>query len=95
MDADQLAEIAIQCPARVRDDEPAAFHRWLRSKVATEEDWLGLVVVLSCAVPTDRTWKQLTSWTQFVGYGDGRPDTPEKIAQRRKDLEEALRGRAA
>lgn len=96
--ADELAAIAIQCPTRVRDEEPAAFHRWLRSMVPTEDDKIGLIVALSAAVPTDRTWSQLIAWTRMRhldSFGDGRPDTPEKIAQRRRDLEEALHRRAA
>lgn len=89
--ADELAAIACDLVTKVRDDEPAAVHRWLASVVAPG-DWMALCIVLACAVPDDRTWSQLTAWARIREYGDGRPDTPEKVEQRRAELDEALRG---
>ena len=80
----------MQLVTRVRDEEPAAVHRWLATAV-DPADWIGLAVVLACAVPDDKPWSLLTAWTVIRGYGDGRPDTPEAIARRRQELDEALR----
>ena len=68
--ADVLAAVAVELVGRVRDDEPAAVHRWLRERVAGDE-WLGLAVVLAAAVPDDRPWMQLTAWTVMMR----RPET--------------------
>lgn len=89
--ADRLAEIAVELVVRVRDDEPNAVHRWLRAVVA-DNDMMALAVILAAAVPEDRTWDQLTSWVRLREYGDGRPDTAEKIALRRAALDQALNG---
>lgn len=83
--ADRLAVIAAGLTARIRDDDPAATHRWLREQMAGE-DWCALAVVLACAVPVDRTWRELTAWT----LGDS-----TVIAERRRVLDEALRPRRA
>lgn len=92
--ADRLAEIAVELTCRVRDDEPAAVHRWLQA-VVPDNDMMALAVILAAAVPDDRTWDELTDWVRLREFGDGRPDTPEKIALRRRDLVEALGGAAA
>lgn len=91
--ADRLAAVAVELVVRVRDDDPAAVHRWLRSVVA-DNDMMALAVILAAAVPDDRTWDQLTDWVRLREYGDGRPDTAEKIELRRAALDQALnRGR--
>jgi len=82
--ADRLAEIAVELAVRIRDDEPTAVHRWLRSEM-DGEDWLALAVVLAAAVPVDEPWSQLTAWTWLRP-----PDTPEKIFRRQQELVEAL-----
>lgn len=92
--ADRLAEIAAQLVGRVRDDDPDAVDRWLRS-VVNEWDWPAFAVVLACAVPVDVPWLQLTAWARIRAAGTGGPDTPEAIARRRRDLDEALNGRRA
>ncbi len=91
--ADRLAEIAAQLVGRVRDEAPADFQRWLGNAMAdagVQGAYEGLAIALACAVPVDVPWLQLTSWALVRGYGDGRPDTPEKIAVRRRELVEAL-----
>lgn len=60
--AEELARIAVELVTRVRDDEPEAVHRWLAGKV-DPADWMGLAIVLACAVPDDQSWKELTAWT--------------------------------
>jgi hypothetical protein len=87
--ADQLAAIAIELVGRVRDDEPSAVHRWL-SAVVADNDMMALAVILAAAVPVDQPWSHLTAWTWLREYGDGRPDTAEKIALRRAALDQAL-----
>lgn len=84
MDIDQLAEIAAQLVARLRDEPADANARWLQARVPDPQDWFRLAFVLASAVPTDRTWLALTSWT--------RPDAPEVIAERRRQLNVALAG---
>lgn len=92
MTADQLAEIAAQLVARVRDDDPEANARWLGAVLPSSEDWFRLAFVLAAAVPDDVQWSHLTAWARMREVGDGRPDTPEKIETRRVELGEALRG---
>lgn len=87
--ADRLAEVAAQLVGRVRDDEPEANHRWLRSQVQPDQ-YEALIVILAAAVPIDRTWSQLTSWTWLKDFSDGRPDTPEKQALRRAALNQEI-----
>ena len=60
--ADALAAVAVELVGRVRDDEPAAVHRWLRERV-TDNDMMALAVILAAAVPDDRPWTALTAWT--------------------------------
>lgn len=84
MDIDQLAEIAAQLVARLRDEPSDVNARWLQAMVPDPQDWFRLAFVLASAVPTDRTWLALTSWT--------RPDAPEVIAERRRQLNVALAG---
>lgn len=60
--AEQLAQIAMELMVKVRDEAPEVVHRWLAS-VIDPADWMGLAIVLACAVPDDRSWKELTAWT--------------------------------
>lgn len=94
LDEDTLAAIAIQLVGRVRDDDPEANGRWLLSLCPEPEHWWQLCFVLAAAVPTDQPWRNLTAWARAVYNlgGDGRPDTAEKILQRRRDLLDALSG---
>lgn len=59
---DRLVAIAQQFIARVHEDEPTANARWLEN-MTTEEERGALLYVLAAAVPTDRTWSDLTLWT--------------------------------
>lgn len=78
-DPDELAEpyaiVAAQSSARVREDPPNDFHRWLFNAmrdvaaardrpgdVPTVADWIGLCTLLSVAVPGDVEWSALTDW---------------------------------
>ena len=86
-DADRLAEVAAQLAGRMREFSAEDNARWLAFTLPDPSDWFRLAFVLAAAVPTDRTWLQLTSWT--------RPDSPELIAERRRQLDVALKRRAA
>lgn len=86
-DADRLAEVAAQLAARLREFSAEDNARWLAFTLPDPADWFRLSFALAAAVPTDRTWLQLTSWT--------RPDSAEQIAERRRQLDMALRSRAA
>lgn len=92
---DHLASVAQQLAGRVRDDEPSANGRWLACvlKDTTAEGYRDLCFVLAAAVPVDVPWRELTEWVRLREYGDGRPDTEEKVRQRQADLLEALDGR--
>jgi hypothetical protein len=92
---DELAAIACQLVARIREDEPEANAAWLTAQVPNPVDWFRLCFALAAAVPMDQSWKNLTAWAtvaRIVSRGDGRPDTEEKVLQRRADLADALRG---
>ncbi len=88
MTPDELAVIAAQLAARVRDDPPADNARWLRNMVPTPTDWFRLCFVLASAVPDDKTWGDLTMWVHRRGV-----PVSEEIAARRRVLDEALRPR--
>jgi hypothetical protein len=73
--AEPYAIVAAQSSARVREDPPADFHRWLYNAMRdvaaargrpgdlpTVADWLGLCSLLSAAVQADEEWKTLTEW---------------------------------
>lgn len=91
--ADLLAEIACGLAVRVRDDDPASVHRWLKHSLAelggAEQDWIGLCMVLAAAVPIEISWSALTAWTRKPGG----PDTVAAVLERRKVLNEALRSK--
>lgn len=63
-DVDELARIAAQLVARVRDVEPDANARWLASELPNPGDWWRLCFVLAAAVPDGAPWRDLTAWTQ-------------------------------
>jgi hypothetical protein len=84
---DELAAVAAQLVARVRDDAPDANARWLNA-LTNEKDRYALLFVLAAAVPDDKTWGDLTMWV----YRRGVPVSAE-IQQRRQVLDEALRPR--
>lgn len=89
-EADRLAGIAAQLVARIRDDDPRANAAWLCAVSKGPVDWLRLCFVLAAAVPTDRSWRQLTAWTRASEERPGGPDTPDNIERRRDILEAAL-----
>lgn len=60
--ADRLAEVAVELAVRIRDDDPQANARWLRTRLPNADDWFRLAFVLAAAVPDDRPWTDLTGW---------------------------------
>lgn len=76
---DRLASIAQQLACRVRDDDPVANQRWLHA-LTTPEEREALLYVLAAAIPDDRPWSRLTSWTW---------ESPEHIERRRARWREA------
>jgi len=82
MNVDRLAEIAAQLTGRMREFSAEDNARWLAFNLPDPSDWFRLAFVLACAVPTDRTWLALTSWT--------RPDSADLIAERQRQLMAAL-----
>lgn len=81
-DLTRLQRLAQDLVVRVRDDSPTANAQWLAS--VSEEDRWALLFVLAAAVPDDRPWSQLIRWTE--------PDSPQVIAERRRQLDIALNG---
>jgi hypothetical protein len=61
--AEDLARIAVELASRVRDVDPEANGRWLAAVLPEPSDWFRLAFVLAAAIPDDRSWRQLTSWT--------------------------------
>lgn len=85
MDAvDQLASVAAQLVARVRDDDPNANGRWLRAMLVDPEDWLRLAFVLAAAVPDNKTWRELTAWTRPPEREPAACGTPSGARRHRK-----------
>jgi hypothetical protein len=64
--ADQVADVAQELVVRVRDDDPEANARYIRSVVDGEQDLIALALVLAAAVPTDQPWRHLTAWTHVT-----------------------------
>ena len=81
-DLDDLAEIAAQLVARVRDEGTSDNARWLAAVLPDPADWFRLAFTLACAVPAEKPWLALTRWAS--------PDSPELIAERRRQLVVAL-----
>ncbi len=68
MGEDELAEIAAQLIARVRDEPAEANGRWLAAVCPNPTDWWRLLFVIAAAVPVDQSWSNLTAWTRvFIG----------------------------
>lgn len=82
--AERLAVVANELVVRVRDDEPAAVHRWLVTKVGGLNEWIGLAMILAAAVPDDRSWNQLVGW--IAG-------TEDPVERRRRQWRESSRRR--
>ena len=92
-DVDQLAAIALELIVRVRDEPMEDNRVWLTEKLPDSNDWFRLAFVLAVAVPTDRSWLQLTAWTLvrpvFVGrtFEEVEHEKPEpKPKQRRRTI---------
>lgn len=60
---DDLARIAVELANRVRDIDPERNGTWLAAVLPEPGDWFRLCFVLAAAIPTDRSWRQLTAWT--------------------------------
>jgi hypothetical protein len=73
----RLESVAAQLVARIHDYDPDANARWLSAQLPDPADWFRLSFVLGAAVPTDRTWSQLTDWTWAV---DGVVDNSATVA---------------
>jgi hypothetical protein len=82
-DLTRLTRIAQDLIVRIRDDDPESNARWLALVLPNAGDWFRLAFMLAAAVPDDRSWSQLTRWTM--------PDSPQVIAERRRQLDVALR----
>lgn len=63
MTLDELAEIAAQLVARVRDESPDDNGRWLAEVCPEWGDRYQLLFVLAAAVPVNKPWLHLTAWT--------------------------------
>lgn len=61
--ADRLAAVAAELAVRVRDEQPDDNAEWLTRRLPEPGDWFRLAFVLAAAVPDDRSWRALTSWT--------------------------------
>lgn len=87
MTEDELAEVAAQLVARVREDDPATNARWLDAVCPAPADRYALLFVLAAAVPTDKPWTELTKWArglQAVRVGpDPLPLDVDEVALRR------------
>lgn len=84
--AERLAVVANELVVRVRDDDPAAVHRWLVTQVGGLNEWIGLAMILAAAVPDDRSWSQLVGW--IAG-------TEDPAERRRRQWRESSRRRRA
>jgi hypothetical protein len=63
--ADQVAEVAMELVSRVREDDPEANARWLKSVIDGEHDLVALAVVLAAAVPDDKPFSHSIAWTRM------------------------------
>jgi len=61
-DVEELEQVAQELMLRVRDYDPEDNQRWLTFRLPDPADWFRLCFVLACAVPDDRTWRELTAW---------------------------------
>jgi hypothetical protein len=63
-EAERLAQVATQLATRVRDYATDDNAKWLVKQLPDPTDWFRLSFALAAAIPEDRTWRALTSWTQ-------------------------------
>jgi hypothetical protein len=75
--ANRLAAVAIELAERVRDEGPDDNAAWLDERLPNERDRFHLLFVLAAAIPTDRTWTELTAWAR-------QPAKPHAQAERSK-----------
>lgn len=71
-DLDRLEAVAQQLIGRIHEDDPVLTWAWLARELPEPADWYRLAHVLACAVPTDRTWGELTAWARkadLSGFG--------------------------
>ncbi len=74
MNEDELASVAAQLVARVRDEIAEDNARWLADACPDPMDQYRLLFVLAAAVPDDLPWKQLTAWTRMPRVPAGTVD---------------------
>lgn len=89
IDVTRLESIAQQLVARVRDDDPEANLRWLRNELGLDltapvSDTERLLFVACVAVPTNRTWRQLTGWVNLPEREEHRRAYRREWARRRR-----------
>lgn len=86
---DKLARVAYELRSRVRNDVPVANGLWLYERLPRiHHDLWGLVFVQSCAIPANRSWRELTAWV--FDHQAPIPDDPLVVAERRLVLLDAL-----
>lgn len=86
---DALARVAYELRSRVRNDVPAANGMWLEGRLPViRHDLWGLVFIQSCAIPANRSWRELTAWV--FDHQSPIPEQPWVKAERRQVLLDAL-----
>lgn len=78
---DELAQVAAQLAARVRDEEPNVIAHWLERVAPSAEDQRALVFILAAAIPIDTPFAHLTAWVRTAAV-----ERDEVIKQRRAVL---------
>lgn len=86
----QLAAVAAELAVRVRDETPDDNAQWLRTVLPDPNDRDNLLFVLAAAVPDDRSWRALTSWTTVPAVRRLQPHGTHAAAQRHRYHHEAL-----
>jgi hypothetical protein len=76
----RLESVAAQLVARIHDYDPDANARWLSAQLPDPADWFRLSFVLGAAVPTDRSWGELTAWTDWGAPVDRTVDNSATVA---------------
>ena len=87
MTEDELAAVAAQLVARVRNTTREENAEWLVAECPDPADWFRLAFALAAAVEVDRPFSVLIGWARlYEPTGNGRPDTAARVQRRRYDL---------